>query len=1506
MLKRVLFLVLALCLPFGIAGPQKSALADGTTSPPVGDQWWGSPDLQEDSGRFLAVSGVKNAGLTPAGNPSEDPGKLVLVLLFEEKPAANDIQIRLFDADTNGLWDQRDDLPPVAPEQGIMRPYDTTYRLYPDPTGGVARALVRADRSAPGFNPASVQPVDANGNPELGLPASWIVETAALDAPIAGTDAAWCSLYDAEGDASAYNAGLNIYVYTLFVTLDPGPAALTGFELNGFKIAFTGEPRVPRGTLIGFIGGAVDTRTINRIARTEDPLPGETYEVQDGEDVRELTNQYTGDWDFPFRDRELCEDLVLFEGDADWNAPIAELDLGDPSTWFGDPDPTGIPPDDGGIYQVEDPRTGNTIVVDNHVFRIPLTGSDYESRGLNGLVWELWSPGRTTLVLSSYTDPRPAYPQHPSITGDQQEATFPAVSDGDFQFATLTKAAANAVGPTATDDFWHWEWHGVDSRNLIWLKASGGLGTPLEGVETKGRIYCGEMSIEGAELVFESVPPGLTAPTGVTTNANGEFSTFALTPGTWAITQIILPPGAFFTPTSALPRQFVVDDCEGAEVDIPGTCETVGSLSGRVYCDNNVTGEFDTTPPPADEGIGGVTVSITAFGDVTPTATTATAANGTYSFSNLAPGSYTVAVFPLIDPVLAFKSALSATSRVEVVPNGGTVQDVDFRFCCYGDLTGRVYCDNDGSQGYQNPPDKPLAGVTIELLRSAVVVATDVTDAAGEFSFEQQAVGAYTVRVDTTTLPAGVNALDPTSQEETISCEATVEMGFRFQCPAAISGHVWRETIDCDGKVSVDDTGIAGVEVILNRLDDPTKGPWMTTTNSAGYYEFSPVDPGTYRVSVDETQTNVVRLKASFPVPAVISPIVLEPLGESTDNDFFFCPGTITIKVVQKQRGEACRNVIAVGDTPIEGVEVVLTGVNPVVAPQMGMTDANGEYTWINLDAGDYLVTVDGSQTKLSLYVPAAGAEAANVTLPPGANLEVPSVWCEELCKINGHVLRQEEGCDCDERWLARGPLAGVRVELRKAGDPALLAFDMTDATGFYEFDDLVQGSYVVSVPGGQTVLVDMTATSPTTVEVPECPAVVDFYFGTAILNVEVVVDVQCDGRDDGGLSLVVTLEKLDAPDLGRTIQAATDPTTGMVTFPTALMNALQPGMWKVSVPAQPGLIAKTPLEQTILLEVCVCENLRFEFCGTGSIVGKVWKEVCDCDGQASEGELGIPGVEVTLVPANTLDSVRKTLTNAQGEFGFFNVPRGTYTVFVDDTQAVLSGLTASSSTTVQVVLVPPDEPRVDFFFCERQPAYLFGYVYEEPFGKCTGELDEGDTGIAGVTVGLAVQGPTGDFTVLPPTLTNANGRYEFGPLEPGVYRVTVWDQQPLLVDLTATTDTEVGPFELACAAERQIDFGFAHQKLGGLVWLEASGRCDGVYDPNTDGIIPGVEITIVKLDEPQMGLTRMAYTDAGGVYRFDDLPAGTYEVTVTGGVPAGYTPTTDVVREGSTPITVN
>jgi len=260
-----------------------------------------------------------------------------------------------------------------------------------------------------------------------------------------------------------------------------------------------------------------------------------------------------------------------------------------------------------------------------------------------------------------------------------------------------------------------------------------------------------------------------------------------------------------------------------------------------------------------------------------------------------------------------------------------------------------------------------------------------------------------------------------------------------------------------------------------------------------------------------------------------------------------------------------------------------------------------------------------------------------------------------------------------------------------------------------------------------------------------------------------------------------------------------------------------------------------------------------------------------------------------------------RTTTDGFGEFFFLNLPRGSYSVIVEG-QPPLAGLTPSSPTTVNVNLVPPNEARADFFFCDRQPAHLFGYVFVEPLGGCDGVFDPGETGIAGVPVGLAVLGPVG-WTALPPATTDADGVYAFDELAPGTYRVSVWEQDPLLIDLTATTDTEVGPFELDCAQERRVDFGFARQALGGVVYLNPAWACDEVYDPDTDEGLARIQVTIVKLDQPRLGLTRTAITDANGVYLFEDIPAGTYEVAVTRGVPSGLRPATPEVVETFVPI---
>lgn len=1486
MFKRATVVLLALILPLTIVGAGGMAGADAPDGPSAPD-WRALPDLEADSGRFLVVSGLANAGLP--GGPGNDPMQLVVRVFFEDDGGDDDVRVSVFDGDTTGLWDQRDDLEPVAPESGIERPYDTRYRLYPDPTGTVASALAAGDSTTadpvpPVVNMSARDPLD----------------------PIYGTNATWCSIYNGaghEGEGGGPDARTEDgrFAYTLRVTLEAGPNALTGYEVNGFKLAYTGRMLVPEGSVLGVMGGAIDQREARGVLITEDPWAADPMSSKrifenPADPGSFLTNGYQGEWSLPIDGNGVCGDVVFFEGDSDWNAPI------DPADPFGDPDPTGLPPDDGGRFAFTDPVTQIERIIDSSNFRIELPQAD-QDLGRHGLVWEIVAPN-ADIVWSSDDTPlgHPAYTGSIQYTWNQTNLPPDVFAEAQsFLPTTLEEAGWRVPGRQIPGQLWDLRWRGADARNVVWVRWSGDMGS-VERITT-GRLFCDE-NLNGEYDAGE--PPLVGVTVEITPQAGGDTITVTTDQdGIWSAT-LGAAVYSLDVPNMDCPRPLVdlpivFDSCDGGP-DVPFDCDCTGSISGRVYCDNDISSTF-VVPP--DSALDGVTVTLTLAGDALPTATTTTAADGTYSFTDVEAGTWLVSVDASQAP-LTYLHALSPTSLTVVLAAEEDKEDVDFRFLCLGDLSGRVYCDNDESEQFTLPPDKALGGVTVTITQTGVAnpfVGSTTTVADGTYSFSGLPVGEYTVAVDPSQAAlAGTTALSPTSRNETVTALApTTDVDFRFRCPSTISGHVYREVRPADGvyQPGNGEEPIAGVEVTLKRLDDPLKGPWTTTTDTAGYYEFMPVDPGTYRVEVDETQAAVVRLKATFPSPAVISPVVVDPLTEYPGNDFFFGPAEIQVRVFRKAHGEACLNVIDVGDTPIAGVEVSLVGTSPVVPVQLAVTDALGEASFDNLEAGTYQVTVAGSQTPLTLYVPAPGADVQSVALGAGELEVVPSIWCEDLCSITGFVLR--EGQDCVEWWQGGG-IPGVTVELRRdtdaPTDPAWKT-DTTDATGSFSFLDIQQGAYVVSVPDGQAVLVDMTALTDTVVVVPQCPAEVTFVYGTVGLTVEVLIDIDCGGTADGGISTVVTLEKLDEPGMGRIWTGTSDPGTGQVQFPTT--NALPEGLYRVSIPPQPMLIPKGPLEQAIQLVVCEPQTLQFEFCGTGSIIGTVIKEIVDCDAVRQPGEPGIVGVTVVLTPVTPGGTPISTTTNGDGDYYFLNLGRGSYLVSVDGSQPVLVNYDPTSPTSMDVMLIPPAEERVDFFFCA--PARLYGYVFEEPIGQADGIYDPGtDTGIGAVSVSLVFEGGI----TLPPASTDGGGFYAFEDLQPGAYTVSVDGSQPMLIYLSPTTALSVGPFTLAPEEERREDFGFTSQAIQGTVFLEPEGACNGIYDAGDVGIA-GVAVHLLKLTEPDLGLARDTSTSASGDYLFTDIPAGLYEISIPGGqavlvglAPSSTQPLTPILLPGA------
>ena len=98
-------------------------------------------------------------------------------------------------------------------------------------------------------------------------------------------------------------------------------------------------------------------------------------------------------------------------------------------------------------------------------------------------------------------------------------------------------------------------------------------------------------------------------------------------------------------------------------------------------------------------------------------------------------------------------------------------------------VSGRVWEDSDGN-GSALGGEPGLPGVTVELVESVFgqVVATEVTDASGNYAFQNQSAGSYLVRVDSSSLPSGSAA--------------------SFDPDGTTSPHQFAIELDCDESVS--------------------------------------------------------------------------------------------------------------------------------------------------------------------------------------------------------------------------------------------------------------------------------------------------------------------------------------------------------------------------------------------------------------------------------------------------------------------------------------------------------------------------------------------------------------------------------------------------------------------------------------------------------------------------------------------------------------------------------
>ncbi len=717
------------------------------------------------------------------------------------------------------------------------------------------------------------------------------------------------------------------------------------------------------------------------------------------------------------------------------------------------------------------------------------------------------------------------------------EATFNAphyeTSNADAIFENDYGDPASSTGLNLPPD----ESEDIDSRPNRSAAAVGSVVQVPKPIDISGHVWvdndldqvreAGEPLLEGVQLsLWTKDASGRFVDTGhrSTTNSQGRYSfgkSLGLLPGTYQVAQT--QPEGFYS-VAAVPGS--IDGARSGEaaspdvltgIEIPlGDSSAVNydfaeaqaaSLSGFVYVDLDNDGRRDD----GEVGIAGVRVQVIPINTISQGSalTVTTAADGSYAFTGLAPGSYEVVEVsqPLdyndgIDSAgtvdgLQVGAAINPGDRIVGVELGGNDNGIEYNFgeTPFGSISGFVYLaapgeDCDGV--HDGPGNTPIPGVLVELqTETGQVITSTTTGALGGYSFDDIPVGSYRIVEHT---PFGLidggshvgrignvqvgNSVDGGLISEITMTPGGVGVQYNFceGTPATLSGFVYHDQSN-DGIRDSNEQPIP--DTVVSLLD--SNGSIVATTNSdsEGRYEFTNLQPGDYQIVESQPDGFLDGIDT-------VGNVRGQQVGRDSGSDTFT---GITLKQgdvgVEYNFGELLPaslsgrvHVDIDDDCEFDEGEELLSGVIIRLFDSEGnqvrqtTTDSNGQYTFAGLVPGVYTVVeeqpeglFEGGTRAGSAGGVVDGPDAngnsriSEITLESGENA-VQYDFCEQPpAEISGNVFAdRDEDCvfDADEPGLE-----GVLVELFDA-DGKLIGSTRTDASGNYRFTGLRAGNYTL------------------------------------------------------------------------------------------------------------------------------------------------------------------------------------------------------------------------------------------------------------------------------------------------------------------------------------------------------------------------------------------------------------------------------------------------------------
>ncbi len=573
----------------------------------------------------------------------------------------------------------------------------------------------------------------------------------------------------------------------------------------------------------------------------------------------------------------------------------------------------------------------------------------------------------------------------------------------------------------------------------------------------------------------------------------------------------------------------------------------------------------------------------------------------------------------------------------------------------------------------------------------------------------------------------------------------------------------------------------------------------------------------------------------------------------------------------------------------------------------------------------------DGKLAGLGLDLPGDNYDPPSPYMPPGsepgpvytAGAAFPLQQTPLPITLSGTVF---EDLNADNHQQTGDPgIGGVHLALYELVDGSYVATGktaVTDAAGNYKFDGLLPSTYrvVETQPGGYLSVGAAAGTVGGTTR-------------GVVTSVDVLSSINLDGGDDSirndfaetkpaQLSGHVYHDAnnngvMDAGEEGiGGVHLVVEGASGSINAYTAddgswSVTDLLPGQYKVTeyqpedyidgldAPGSAGGAAHNPgdlIDGIYLSSGQSGINYDFGEIKPGCISGYVYVDANN-NGVFDEGETPLSNVELTLLDASGKPTGETRLTDDTGYYRFCGLVPGVYAVSEGQPDGYYDGIDSAGTSggtahnpgdLIDVIPLASGVRSQNNNFGELAPASIGGQVFADL--NDDGVLNSGDRSLAGVTIYLLDSAGKR----ITSTTTDANGKYAFTNLKPGVYGVEEIQPANYLQGSDrvgsaggALNGTDRILNAALSSGVNGVNYDFWEvlpASISGFVYVDKNDN--GIFDPS-ETPLAGVTVTLLDAAGNPTGQTRT--TDAKGFYEFQMLSPGEYSVRETQPLPPKY-----------------